>query len=352
MISKTRFNGYMGIAFLPGGLGAFGRTSAWAAALFGLLLCTAPLMGAEVQKEAWADGASSSSEAFTRYAPKRIGLLLSAVDGKPGMRFRYAGRALLTEKREFTSSAHRMPVEYELRLYEALRGAFQERGYEVRCLNRSPWEGLQLREIVAQAEGVDAVCVAHYGIQRTRAVLDREGYTWWTPFEGMRLTVRCVVYDVSSGDRVYEMEGETLGTEAIYSKLGDLVHEEPLHPKGLDERGKVSPYKIAIYHTSVRDLKTGKRVIPMIRTAEGALDISIIPHRGATSGKTILRPGTEGSIDLSLLKSSGPGQDSTLNRLLDYVSYRPRGADIETFDLLTIDQYGDMMRERIPERHP
>ena len=160
MILTTRFNGYTGIVFLPGGLGAFGRAGAWAAALLGLLLCAAPLMGAEVQKEAWADGASSASEAFAGYAPKRIGLLLSAVDGKPGMRFRYAGRDLLTEKREFTSSAHRMPAEYELRLYEALRMAFQEQGYEIRCLNRSPWEGLRLREIVAQAEDVDAVADA------------------------------------------------------------------------------------------------------------------------------------------------------------------------------------------------
>ena len=352
MILTTRFNGYTGIVFLPGGLGAFGRAGAWAAALLGLLLCAAPLMGAEVQKEAWADGASSASEAFARYAPKRIGLLLSAVDGKPGMRFRYAGRALLTEKQEFASSAHRMPVEYELRLYEVLRGAFRERGYEVRCLNRSPWEGLRLREIVAQTEGVDAVCVTHYSIQRTRAALDREGYTWWTPFEKMRLTVRCVVYDVSSGDRIYEMEGETLGTEAIYSRLGDLVKEEPLYPKGYDRYGKISPYKIAIYNTSVRDLKTGKRVVPMIRTAEGALDISIIPHRRAARGKTVLKPGTEGNIDLSLQKGSGSGQGSVLNRLLDYVSYRSRGSDVEVFDLLTIEQYGDMMRERIPERHP
>ena len=244
-----------------------------------------------------------------------------------------------------------MQADYELRLYEALRGAFQERGYEVRCLNRSSWEGLRLREIAAQSAGVDAVCAAHYGIRRDYRVLDREGYTWWTPFEGMRLKVRIGVYDVSSGDEIYSLEGETLGTEAIYAGLGDLVHEEPLHPRGVDESGRVSPYKIAIYNTSARDLKTGKRVIPMIRTAEGALDISTIPGQAA-SGKTILRPETEGPIDISLLRKPGPQQDSVLNRLLEYVSYRPYEEDIAYFDLLSIQRYGHMVREKIPERHP
>ncbi len=314
-----------------------------------LFAWVAPLVSEEVKKEGWTKGAASAAEAFSRYAPKRIGVLLVATDRSPNLGFRYAGRALHTEKREFSYSYHRMDRWYELRLYEVIREALREKGYEVRCLNRDAWEGLRLKEVVAQAEGIDAACVVHYGIQRTHAVLDGEGYSWWAPFEAMRLRVKCKVFDLPDGDLIYELEGETLGTEELYPGLGEMVMEEPLHPTGYDRHGKDSPYKIAIYHTSLQDPRTGKRVIPMIRTSEGSLDISYLESIGEVGGRLTRKDPVTG---MDILEREEMKEVSVLSRLLEHVTYRPAADEIEYFDLVSIGMCGEMVREKIPERRP
>ncbi len=309
----------------------------------------APLVAAEVKKEVWAEGAASAAEAFARYAPGRIGVLLVATGKDPDLDFRYAGRALHTEEREFSYSFHRMTRWYELQLYEALRGVFQEKGYEVRCLNRGPWKGLRLKEVMAQAKGIDAACVVHYGIKRTHAVVNRDGYTWWVPFEGMLLKVKCTVFDVSSRDPFYELKGETLGTEDLYPNLGEMVVEEPLYPSGYSPHGGISNYKIAIYHTSVRDPKTGKRTLPMIRTSEGSLDISYEGNLGEAGQQITKKDPVTGMV---ILKDKKIREDSVLGRLLQHVTYRPKQDEIEYFDLVSIHRCSEMVREKIPQQRP
>ena len=260
---------------------------------------------------------------------------------------RYEADELLAETPGDGSDVYRMPGRYELRLYEALRGAFQQQGYEVRCLNGESWQGLRLREIVAQAKGVDAVCAVHYAARRTHAVLNDDENTWWTVFEGMRVDLRCGVFDVASGDVIYRLEGDAIGTEDLHAHVEIKVAEEPLYQgdkpikssfnqvlgvyvteESSSSFGKFSHYRIAIYRTSVRDPKTGERILPLIRTPKGAFDISFVSN------------------------PENPDSKSILDRLLEYVPYRPEEDEVEYFDLRTLDLWGEMMRERIPKRHP
>ncbi len=307
--------------------------------------CAVSPLFAEVTGEKWAKGAPSAAEAFGRYGTERIGVLLVAKDRNPGLGVRY-GETVFSEARVPDSDVHRMPDRFELRLYEAVRAAFREQGYRVRCLNRGVWKGLRLREVMGEAEGVDAVCAVHYNVEQTHVALNREGITWWAPFKGLRLTVRCAVYDLASEDLIYSLEGEAVGTEALYAGLGEVVAEEPLYPGGYDRRGKRSHYKIAIYSTSVRNPKTGKQMIPMIQTPEGTVDISysrLIPStRSATAD--------EGEHDIKFRQDLY--EPSILQRLLSYVTYLPDEKEIEYFDLMSIERCGAMLRERIPERKP
>ncbi|MCZ6635071.1 MAG: hypothetical protein O7G87_16865 [bacterium] len=291
---------------------------------------------AEVRKEWWSKEAPSVTEAFARYAPRRIGILLVAFDRtpKPGMRY-------WKDSENRGPRPKRMPDRYELRLYDVLRQALQGQGYEVQCLNTRPWRGLRLREVVAQAQDVDAVYTVHYTVSYTHKVWDRMDYTWWTPFKAMRLKVRCAVFDVSSGDLIYGLEGETLSTEALYAELGDIMAEEPLYPKGYDEHGKYNTYQIAIYQTSVRDPKEGERSIPMIRTGKGALDISLV--KNPVDGGQIYDPMTLREVQ------KDAENRSVLNRLLNHVAYRPQTEEIAYFERLTIGQCGEMLGKQIPK---
>lgn len=316
------------------------------ALLCGMLLTAGPLF-AGMDKESLAKGANSAAEAFARYGAKRIGILLVGADQDPAPGFRYAGRALLTYHRELEGDPMRMPQHYELRLYEAIRGAFQARGFAVKNLNRGAWQGLRLEDVMAQAKGLDAVCAAHYSIRRKHTIFDRDGYTWSSPFEGMHLKIRLGVFDIASKDRIYELEGTLLGTEALYLELGEMVVEEPLYPSGYDEHGSPNSYKIAIYNTSVKDLRGAERQIPVIRTAQGSLEIDFVGG-WTTSGKV--------RLDHEMRKLNIPipedvaEKNSILARLLEYVSYRPSPDDIEYFDLKGIERCGQMVQERLPER--
>ena len=303
-----------------------------------LWLCMFAPLCAEVQKEWWAKEAPSVAEAFARYAPRRIGILLVAFDRapEPGMRY-------WKDSENRGPRPKRMPDRYELRLYDVLRQALQGQGYEVQCLNTRPWSGLRLGEVVAQARGVDAVYVVHYTVSYTYKVWDRVNYTWWTPFKGMRLKVRCAVFDVASGDLIYGLEGETLSTEALYAELGEIVAEEPLYPKGYDEQGRPNTYEIAIYQTSVRDPKEGQRSFPMIRTGKGALDISFARNPAEGGERRFFDPTTMREVQ------KNPEYRSVLDRLLDHVAYRPQTEEIAYFERLTIGQCGEMLGKKIPK---
>ncbi len=293
-------------------------------------------LSAEVQEERWAKGAPSVTEAFVSYAPRRIGILLVAFDETPKPATRYKKDA---ENRE----PNQMPNRYELRLYDILRQTLQNQGYEVQCLNTRPWNGLRLEEVVAQAQGVDAVYAVHYTVSYTYKVWDRADYTWWTPFKGMRLKVQCAVFDVASGEFIYGLEAETLSTEALYAKLGDIVAKEPLYPTGYDERGKRNTYEIAIYQTSVRNPKEGKHTIPMIRTGKGALDIS--------SARSPAEDGQIKPYDSEIMQEveKNPKYRSVLDRTLDYVAYRPEAEEAAYFEQLTMEQCGEMLGKKIPK---
>ncbi|MDP6777437.1 MAG: hypothetical protein QGI83_11815 [Candidatus Latescibacteria bacterium] len=303
-----------------------------------------------MESEEWASGAVSLQTAYGRYAPKRIGLLLVGTEERPDPGFRYGGspmqaRKLLTQAREFTYSAHRLADFHEMHLYEALRDAFESRGYEVRCLNRGSWMDLRLKDIVAQSEGLDAACSVHYSIERTHKVVDDEGRSWWAPFEGMRLRIRLAVFDCASNDLIHEAEVSALSTEALYAGRGKMIEEEPLHPSGYDEHGNVSPYKIAIYETSVEDPK-GEWTIPVIRTSRGSLDITY--ERAPDQ----VQPRRDPRTGVWVIPESQKRNTSVLRRLLQYVQYRPDGEEIEYLDGRTIDRCGEAVRGRIPERRP
>ena len=293
---------------------------------------------AEVQEEWWVKGVPSVTEAFARYAPRRIGIFLVAFDGTPEPGTRY-----WKDSENRGSRPKQMPDRYTLRLYDVLRQTLQGQGYEVQCLNTQPWSGLRLKEMVAQAQDVDAVYAVHYTVSYTHKVWDRVGYTWWAPFKGMRLKVQCAVFDVASGDFIYGLEGETLSTEVLYAELEEIVATEPLYPRGYDEQGKRNTFEIAIYQTSVRDPKEGKRIIPMIRTGKGALDI--------TSVRNPVGFGDIRLYDLETMRKvqNSPEYRSVLDRVLDYVVYRPEAEEVAYFERLTVEQCGNMLGNKIPK---
>ena len=330
----------------PGPTGTWARSLPVFAALaaFGLIIAWAGRAPSQTVE------AASAEEALARYAPSRIGLLLVSTEERPSPGFRYGGsvmqaRKLLTEEREFANSVHRLPDFQEMHLYEALSGAFESRGYQVRCLNRSPWQGLRLKEILEQAEGIDAACVVHYFIVRTHAVLDDGGYSWWAPFEGMHLRLRLAIYDCASADLVYKLEMEALSTDVLYPNLGEMVAEEPLHLSGYDDHGNHSPYKIAIYQTSVR-CAGAESTVPMIRTSQGSMDITY------EKAPEQVKPKKDPRTGVWVIPDNQKRNTSVLKRLLQYVGYRPGGVEAEYLDGSAIDRCGEAVRGRIPERHP
>ncbi|MDA0747974.1 MAG: hypothetical protein O2954_15745 [bacterium] len=314
--------------------------------ILGLLwICATPGFAVEVEKEEFARGTSSASEAFAQFKVKRLGILLVATEKRPDLGFNYSGRALLTEVRDLPQDAFRMSQQYELALYEAVRNVFFEAGFQARSLNREPWERMELKEVLSQAKEVDAVCVVHYNIHRTYKIWDRDGYGWSSPFQGMLLEVRLRTFDAASQDLIYGLELRALGTEELYSALGEMVVEEPLYPGGSDEHGTPNAYKIAVYQAAIHDLRTGKLPIPLIRTAKGSLDISYVGGWAATDGKykmehEMLRLNIPVSDDVA-------NENSVLARMLEYVPYRPRPEDVEYFDLKGIHHCGQMLKEKL-----
>ena len=300
----------------------------------------------EVEKEILAKDAASARISFERYEVKRIGLLLIPSDRKPDPGLRYTVRALLTEHREMDYDPFRMRPRYELRLYEAIRKAFTAHGYAVSNLNRNPWKELKLGEVISRTGAVDAVCAVHYRIKREHVIFDRDGSRWSAPFEGMHLKIRLRMYDRSTGDLIYGLEGTALGTEELHSVLDDMVSEEALYPSGYDEYHSPNSYTIAIYNTARKDLKTRKEKIPLIRTAEGSLDITYVggwtTQNKVRMDQEMRRLGVEVSEEVAW-------KNSVLARLLEYVKYRPTAIDIEYFDRMSISHCGEMVREKIPD---
>jgi hypothetical protein len=310
----------------------------WCAATLFLIFWIPVSLFAEVLEEQWASTAPNATEAFALYAPRRIGVLLVPFDAPPKASIRYWKD---DEKRG--SVGQPMPDGYELHLYDILRQTLQGQGYEVQCLNTGSWNGLRLDEVVAQARGVDAVYAVHYTVSHTYEVWERAGYAWWAPFKGMGLKVEGAVFDVRSGDFIYGLTAEILSTEALYTALGEIVAEEPLHPRGVDERGKRNLYKIAIYHTAIKDPKEGKRVIPMIRTGKGSLDISVARNPAEGGQMQFYNPQTMRAAQKM------PEYRSVLDRVLDYVTYRPSSEEVLYFEQLTLAQCGEMLGKKIPK---
>lgn len=316
--------------------------------LFGLsCIVAAPCESGEVRKEAFAEGTSSAAAAFARYRPERIGLIVLASDRDPDLGLRYAGRAVLGFSRQLQGDPFRMPPRYELRLYETIRAALQARGYQVR--HQGGWNGLQLGEVIDRARNVDAVCVAHYYIKRSHRIGDFGGFSWSSPFEGMHLNLRVEIFHVESRESLYSLEATALGTEELYERLGTMVAEEPLYPDGYDEHGSPNAYKIAVYETSLRDLKLAEHPVPIIRTAQGSLDITYDGgwiRKGRVRMRTVMR-----RLNIPIPEEVAK-QNSVLARMLEYVPFRPRDDDREYFDLLGVAQIGRLVHQRIPVRPP
>ena len=313
------------------------------------LLCfgAAPSGGGAIKKESFAEGTNSAKEAFTRYRPKRIGLIVLASDRNPASGLRYAGRVLLGFSRQLEGDPFRMPPRYELRLYEAIRGALQARGFEVRHLGG--WNGLLLGEVIDRADDVDVVCAAHYYIKRNHRIGNFDGYSWSSPFEGMHLNLHAAFFHVESRKSFYRLEATALGTEDLYARLGKMVAEEPLYPDGYDEHGSPNAYKIAVYQTSMRDLKLAEHSVPIIRTAEGSLDITYDGgwiRKGRVRLKNVM-----GRLNIPIPEDVAR-QNSVLARMLEYVSFRPKNDDREYFDLLGVAKIGRIIQQRIPDRRP
>ncbi len=313
------------------------------------LLCIAatPSTGGEIKKESFAEGTNSAAEAFARYRPKRIGLIVLASDRDPALGLRYAGRVLLGFSRQLEGDPFRMPGRYELRLYEAIRSALHARGYDVR--HQGGWNGSRLGEVIDRAQDVDAVCVAHYYIKRSHRIGNFDGFNWSSPFEGMHLNLRAAFFHVESKESLYRLEATTLGTEELYARLGEMVAEEPLYPDGYDEHGSPNAYKIAVYETSLRDLKLAEHPVPIIRTAKGSLDITYDGgwiRKGRVRLKNVM-----GRLNIPIPEEVAK-QNSVLARMLEYVPFRPRDDDREYFDLLGVAQIARLVRQRIPAQGP
>lgn len=318
-----------------------------------LLLCgllwvgATPCEGASARKESFAEGTNSAEEAFARYRPKRIGLMVLASDRNPDPGLQYAGRVVLGFSRQLQGDPFRMPRRYELRLYEAIRAALQARGYVVRHLGN--WKGLRLGEVIDQSADVDVVCAAHYYIKRNHTIGDFDGFSWSSPFEGMHLNVRAEFFHVESRTSLYSLEAAALGTEELYANLGEIVAEEPLYPDGYDDHGSPNAYKIAVYRTSLRDLKLAEHSVPVIRTAQGSLDITF-DGGWIRKGKVRLK-NVMGRLNIPIPEEVAK-QNSVLARMLEYVSFRPGNDDREYFDLLGVTKIGRIVQQRIPDRRP
>jgi hypothetical protein len=313
------------------------------------LLCigATPSGGGEIKKESFAKGTNSAAAAFARYRPKRIGLIVLASDRDPDIGLRYAGRVLLGFSRQLEGDPFRMPRRYELRLYEAIRSALHARGYEVR--HQGGWNGSRLGEVIDRAQNVDAVCVAHYYIKRSHRIGNFDGFSWSSPFEGMHLNLRAEFFHVESKESLYRLEATALGTEELYAKLGKMVAEEPLYPDGYDAHGSPNAYRIAVYQTSLQDLKMAEHPVPIIRTAEGSLDITYDGgwvRKGRVRLKNVM-----GRLNIPIPEEVAK-QNSVLARMLEYVPFRHRDDDREYFDLLGVAQISRLVQQRIPERGP
>ncbi len=318
-----------------------------------LLLCglvcvwTTPGEGASIKKESFAEGTSSAEEAFAKYRPKRIGLMVLASDRNPDPGLRYTGRVNLGFTRQLQGDPFRMPPRYELRLYEAIRSALQARGYEVRHLGN--WNGLRLGDVIDRSTDVDVVCAAHYYIKRNHAIGEFDGFRWSSPFEGMHLFLNARFYHVAGRESFYGLDATALGTEELYENLGKIVVEEPLYPDGYDEHGSPNAYKIAVYQTSLRDLKLAEHPVPIIRTAEGSLDVTYDGgwiNKGRVRMKNVMRR-LNIPIPVEVAR-----QNSVLARMLEYVPFRPGNDDREYFDLLGVTRLGRIIQQRIPDQRP
>ena len=316
--------------------------------LFGLFcIGAAPSEGGKIRKESFAEGTNSAAEAFGRFRPKRIGLMVLASDRDPDPGLRYAGRVILGFTRQLQGDPFRMPRRYELRLYEAIRSALQARGFEVRHLDN--WNGSRLGEVIDRSTDVDVVCAAHYYIKRNHAIGNFDGFSWSSPFEGMHLNVRAAFFHVESRESLYGLEAAALGTEELYANLGEIVAEEPLYPDGYDEHGSPNAYRIAVYQTSMRDLKLGEHPVPIIRTAEGSLDVTYDGgwvRKGRVRLKNVM-----GRLNIPIPEEVA-AQNSVLARMLEYVPFRPGNDDREYFDLLGVTRIGRVIQQSVPDRRP
>ena len=316
--------------------------------LLAVLLVPASAFGGEVVKERFAKGTDTAAESYQATGAVRIGLLLVCTDRRPAQGFRYAGRDLLGKNRALKGDPHRMARQYELRLYEVLREAFERAGFRVYSLNRKSWRGVELKDVMKRSDQDGLVCAAHYAIRRTRRIFEKGDHAWWTPFEGMPLALKLTVFDADTGDRVHELEVRSLGTEALFEAQSDLVVEEPLHPSGYDRHGSPSAYKIAIYNTSLKDLKRSRHPIPVIRTAKGSLDIA------DDAGELAYR---DRVLDVDAMRrmnieipTQAAGKSNVLSRLLNHVPYRPLPEDVEYYDLQSVERCGRLVAGRIPPR--
>jgi hypothetical protein len=318
------------------------------AALLVALLLPASALGSEIVKERFAKGTDTASESYQATGGTRIGLLLVCTDRTPDPGFRYAGRHLLSEKRDLKGDPHRMARQYELRLYEVLREAFERAGFQVYSLNRKSWRGVELKDVMKRSDQDGLVCAAHYAIRRTHRIFEKGDHAWWTPFEGMPLSLKLTVFDADTGDRVHELEVRSLGTEALFEARSDLVVEEPLHASGYDRHGSPNAYKIAIYNTGVKELKKARHPIPIIRTAKGSLDIADDAGESAYRDRVLdVDEMRRMNIDIP---EQAAWQSTVMSRLLEHVPYRPLPADVEYYDLQSVERCGRLVAGRIPPR--
>ncbi len=316
-------------------------------ALVVLVLTVRGAQGGEVRKERFAKGAKTAAQSYAATGAARIGLFVVAADQAPSPGYRYAGRFVLSARRQLESDPHGMPGHHELRLYEVIRAAFEAAGYEVYSLNRKPWKGLQLKEVVARSDPDDLVCVVHYAIRRTRRILEDDDHAWWVPFEGMALSTKLAVYDAESGERVHGLEVNTLGSKALFEALGPQVREEPMYASGYDRHGSPNAYKIAIYATSLHDLRKSQYPVPVIRTAKGFLGIVT----GAGNWMYDYAVDKEAMRRMNIpVPEDVAEKNSVLARLLQYVEFRPRDDDVEFYDTESIERCGQLVRGRIPSR--
>jgi len=313
--------------------------AAWV--LFGTM--TLPV-SAQVLEEAWAKGSGSAQEAFNVNGVRRVGVLLAAVDGKPGYGSRYSTNSLLTYDREFDTSPHRLTESQELYLYEEIREALVDRGFEVTLLNLRPWKGQRLSDIAAGEPGVDAVLAVNYAARRSHAIMDVQEDTWWSPFEGVRITAHSALFKTGTGDLIYSQKTQGLGTVELYRQRGERMGDEVFFGKGSNNE-----YTATVYKTSVYDLPLKQRGIPVIRTPKGSIDISFVQISAAESFRM------RGLYD-RLRESNDPDTEtgtvkrSLLQRLLRHTEYKAFEEDVRTFERMSIKTFGEAFAGALPSR--